>query len=68
MLRTSITTGNMAAIQRPTVTDTSVSSAFARPNRSLSSGSRTKARSTLMPVICSRRTRFTMSIRACITR
>ncbi len=35
-LRTSTTTGNMAAIHRPTVTETSVSSSLARRNRAVS--------------------------------
>ena len=46
----------------------SVSSVFARPNRRVSCGSRTNARTTLMPVICSRRIRFTVSIRVCMAR
>ena len=37
-------------------------------NRSVSCGSRTNARTTRMPVICSRSTRLTSSMRACISR
>ena len=43
-------------------------SLFARANRAVSYGSRTNARTTRMPVICSRRMRLTTSIRLCISR
>ncbi len=65
---TSITSGNIVASQRPAFTATSVRSSFAWPNRSCSCGSRTNARTTRMPVICSRSTRLTSSIRLCILR
>ncbi|PFW99937.1 hypothetical protein CJ468_06305 [Nocardia farcinica] len=64
----SMTTGNISAINLPTRSEASVRSVFARPNRQVSCRSRTKARTTLMPVICSRSTRFTTSMRACISR
>ena len=41
---------------------------MALANRAVSWGSRTNARTTRMPVICSRRIRFTSSIRFCICR
>ena len=43
-------------------------SAFALPNRAVSSGSRTNARTTRIPPICSRSTRLTSSIIVCIRR
>ena len=66
--RMSITVGNIVAIHRPVLTATAVSSSFAVPNRFASTGSRTKARTTRMPVTCSRRIRFTASMRVCISR
>ena len=65
---TSITSGNMVAIQRPARTATSVRSPLATAKRCASCGSRTNARTTRMPVICSRRTRLTSSMRDCISR
>ncbi len=47
---------------------TAVRSRLASAKRSVSSGSRTNARTTRTPVICSRRSRFTSSILVCITR
>ncbi len=67
-LSTSINTGNIAAIHRPTMIETSVRSVLALSNRALSNGSRTKARSTRMPAVCSLSTRLTVSMRSCITR
>ena len=67
VLTTSITVGNMNAISRPVISDVSVRSSFAMPKRAVSSGSRTNARTTRMPVICSRRISFMRSIRTCIT-
>ena len=64
----SMTTGNTRANRRPALTAVRVTSAFAFSNRSVSSPSRTKARTTRMPVSCSRRTRLTVSMRACISR
>ncbi len=68
MLMTSMTVGNISAISRPTASETSVSSAFAVPYRACSCSSRTKARMTRMPVICSRTTWFIRSMRSCIVR
>jgi hypothetical protein len=65
-LMISITVGNVAAIRRPARSDVCVSSSFACEKRSTSCGSRTNARTTRMPVICSRNTRFTRSMRNCI--
>ena len=64
--RISITLGNMNACRRPARSDVSVSASLATPNRSPSSGSRTKARTTRMPVICSRNTWLTRSMRICM--
>ena len=68
MFTTSITSGNMVAIQRPARIETSVSPSFASANRWVSRGSRTNARTTRMPLICSRRIRFTSSMRLCTSR
>ncbi len=65
---TNITLGNMKAIIRPTRSETSVSSWLAPPKRRCSWPSFTKARITRMPVICSRRTRLTVSILVCMER
>ena len=67
-LSTSITIGNMNAISRPACSAVSVTWSLAPAKRSVSYGSRTKARTTRMPVICSRRTRLTSSMRSCINR
>jgi hypothetical protein len=63
-----MTIGKIIASSRPTRVATAVSSPFAVANLAVSSGSRTKARTTRMPVICSRSTRLTSSSRVCITR
>ena len=63
-----MTTGNIAASHRPARIETWVRSALAVPKRSASCSSRTKARTTRMPVICSRSSRLTSSIFSCITR
>ena len=63
-----MTVGNISASSRPVRSAVSLRSALATPKRSRSTGSRTKARTTRMPVICSRSTRFTTSRRACINR
>ena len=63
-----ITIGKIVAINRPADVAVSVSSALARAKRAVSYGSRTNARTTRMPVICSRRIRLTLSIRVCISR
>ena len=60
------TAGNITAIIRPVVSEVSVRASLASPKRSTSSGSRTNARTTRMPVICSRRIWFTRSMRSCI--
>ena len=65
-LMVSSTAGNITAIIRPVFSDVSVRSALAVPKRAASSGSRTKARTTRMPLICSRSTWFTRSMRSCI--
>ncbi len=62
-----MTVGNMNAMSRPARSDVIVSSSLASPKRSASSGSRTKARTTRMPVICSRSTSLMRSMRSCIT-
>ena len=66
-LMMNVTVGNIAAISRPARSDVSVSSVLAPAKRAASSGSRTKARTTRMPVICSRSTELTLSMRNCIT-
>ena len=63
-----ITIGKIEAIRRPTEVAVAVRSALALSKRAVSYGSRTKARTTRMPVICSRSTRLTTSIRVCMTR
>ncbi len=68
MFRISITTGKTSAISRPARIAVSVRFALASPKRSTSCGSRTNARTTRMPVICSRSTRFTPSMFTCILR
>ncbi|GAB3807606.1 hypothetical protein GCM10027605_38250 [Micromonospora zhanjiangensis] len=60
--------GKSSAISRPARNATEVRSSLAAANRSVSYGSRTNARTTRMPVICSRSTRLTVSIRVCISR
>ena len=65
---TSITIGNIIANRWPTRVWLSVSSPLAFSNRAVSYGSRTNARTTRMPVICSRRMRLTTSIRPCMVR
>ncbi len=66
-LMISSTVGNIAAIRWPVRSAVAVSSSLAPANRSVSSGSRTNARTTRMPVICSRSTPLTRSTRACIS-
>ena len=63
-----MTVGNMNAMSRPARSEVAVRSSLASPKRSASNGSRTKARTTRMPVICSRSTWLTSSMRSCITR
>ena len=66
MLMVRSTAGNITAIIRPVVSEVSVRSSLAFPKRTTSSGSRTNARTTRIPVICSRRIWFTRSMRSCI--
>ena len=63
-----MTIGKISACSRPTRRAVPVRVALAPPNRSVSWSSRTKARTTRMPVICSRRMRFTLSIEVCMSR
>ena len=63
---TSMTLGNMNAMSRPARSDELVSDWLATSKRAPSSGSRTKARTTRMPVICSRMTWLTRSMRFCM--
>jgi hypothetical protein len=63
-----LTVGNIDAISRPARSDTTVRSSLASLKRAVSCGSRTNARTTRMPVICSRSTRFTWSMRSCMSR
>ena len=63
-----MTVGNIIAIQRPAVIATSVSSRLATSKRCASCSSRTNARTTRTPVICSRSSLFTSSMRVCISR
>ena len=65
---TTVTVGNMRDINRPARSEVSVSSSFAFAKRCTSLGSRTKALTTRMPIICSRSTLLTVSIRSCISR
>ena len=67
-LMTSMTSGNISAISLPTASETSVRSVLAPPKRSCSCSSRTNARMTRMPVICSRITRLTSSMLSCMAR
>ena len=60
------TVGNIDDISRPERNETSVKPALASAKRSVSCGSRTNARTTRMPLICSRRTELMRSIRICI--
>ena len=63
-----MTIGKISACSRPTLRAVLVRVALATPNRSVSKSSRTKARTTRMPVICSRMIRFTLSIEVCMSR
>ncbi len=67
-LNTSITVGNISVWSRPTRSAVSVSSRFETSKRRASARSRTNARTTRIPLICSRSTRLTVSIRGCIAR
>ena len=65
---TSMTVGNMSAMSLPALSETSNRASFATSNRSASRRSRTNARITRMPVICSRSTALMPSIFFCICR
>ena len=67
-LMTSMTIGNRSAIRRPARSDVPVSSSLTTRNRPTSWCSRTNARTTRIPVICSRSTRLTLSRRSCMSR
>ncbi len=67
-LTTNMTIGNINAISRPTPSETSISDVLASSNRFCSRRSRTNARITRMPAICSRITRLTRSMRTCMDR
>ena len=60
--------GIIRPINRPPRSATRVSRSLPSSNRAISYGSRTKARTTRMPVICSRRMRLMSSMRSCMTR
>ena len=62
VLSTVKTIGNMNAISRPALSERTVRSSLVCLKRSASWGSRPKARTTRMPMICSRRTSLTRSI------
>ncbi len=66
MMNSSI--GNISAISRPARSETSVRPSLTSSNRSTSRSSRTKARTTRMPVICSRSTELARSMRSCMVR
>ena len=63
-----MTDGNISAIRRPVPSETPSSSLLAEAKRSRSCPSRTNARTTRTPVICSRSTRLIPSMRSCISR
>ena len=65
-LISTLTVGNIIVIRRPPLSDVAVSSSLACLNRAVSSGSRTNARTTRRPVICSRRIRLMASMQSCI--
>jgi hypothetical protein len=67
-LSTSMTIGKISACSLPAASATAVTSVLAAWNRSVSTGSRTNARTTRMPVICSRSTRLMPSMRTCMSR
>ena len=63
-----MTIGKASDMRRPTATAEAVYSVFATSKRSRSLPSRTKARTTRTPVICSRRIRLTVSTLVCMRR
>ena len=68
MLTIIVAVGNIRLMSRPPRNAVAVTSMFPALNRSISSGSRTKARTTRIPESCSRRTSLMRSIRCCIKR
>ena len=67
-LRMTMTMGKISAWRRPTASAVPVSVVFAPANRASSKSSRTKARTTRIPVICSRMIRLTLSMDVCMIR
>lgn len=65
--RMNMTEGNMNAMSWPARSEVAVRSSLPALNRAFSWGSRTNARTTRRPVICSRRISLTRSMRTCIT-
>ncbi len=65
-LKMSMTIGKTSAMSRPTCRPASVSRSLASAKRDSSWSSRTNARTTRMPVICSRMTRLTPSSEVCM--
>ena len=63
-----LTVGNIVVISRPPRRAVLVRSSLASSNRACSSGSRTNARTTRMPAICSRSTPLMPSMHSCIRR
>lgn len=63
---TSMTAGNISAMRLPARSPVAMTSALAAVKRVRSSSSRTKARTTRMPVSCSRMIWLMRSMRACI--
>jgi len=66
-LKTSITRGKARDMRRPTARAVPVYWVLASAKRARSCSSRTKARTTRIPVICSRSTRLTQSTDSCIS-
>ena len=67
-LKMSMTIGKTSAMSRPTASAVPVYWVLASAKRARSWSSRTNARTTRMPVICSRRTRLTQSTDSCMSR
>ncbi len=67
-LKISMTMGKTSAMSRPTARAVPVYWVLASANRARSWSSRTNARTTRIPVICSRSTRFTQSTDSCMIR
>ena len=67
-LTITVAVGNIRLISRPPRNAVAVTSMLPARNRSISSGSRTNARTTRIPDNCSRRTSLIRSIRCCMSR